>query len=316
MMRTDLDHLPGRKRRELDRIVKILFEEFEEATRHGTAEYKRLARILKVVLFGSYSRGDWVEDRVSGYSSDYDLLIIVNHEKLAEHTADFWGRIDQRFIDEMLIHKRIQTPVNFIVHTMGDVNDQLSRGRYFFADIVKDGIALYEAPGHPFATPKPLSAEEARAQAQEYFDNWFDSVGAFYRGFKYAFREGDLNKAVFDLHQAAERLYHCTLLVLTLYSPPSHKLNFLRSQAEGLDARLIEAWPRDNKFSRRCFELLRKAYIEARYSPHYKITPKEMEWLGERVEHLQDLVRTICEERLKELANAAQASDAAGEATP
>jgi len=70
------------------------------------------------------------------------------------------------------------------------------------------------------------------------------------------------------------------LLVLTLWSPKSHKLNFLRSQAEQLDARLVEAWPRGTKFEQRCFELLRRAYVDARYSPHYKISAEELAWLG------------------------------------
>ena len=30
-MRTDLDHLPASKQRELERVVQILFEEFDEA---------------------------------------------------------------------------------------------------------------------------------------------------------------------------------------------------------------------------------------------------------------------------------------------
>lgn len=306
MMRTDLDHLPWRKRRELERVVEIIFEEFEEATRSGTVEHKRRARILKIVLYGSYARGDWVEDRVSGYRSDYDLLIVVNHDKLTEREADFWGRVDQRLIDEMLIHKRLQTPVNFIVHTMSDVNDQLRRGRYFFVDIVKDGIALYEAPGHPFAPPEPLSDEAAREEAQGYFDTWFESADRYFQNAKDDIARGWSKEAAFLLHQATERLYHCTLLVLTLYSPPSHRLNFLRPKAESLDARLIEAWPRDTKFSRRCFELLGRAYVHARYSKHYKISAEELDWIGQRVERLRDLVRTICEERLRPLPPPAQ----------
>ena len=86
--------------------------------------------------------------------------------------------------------------------------------------------------------------------------------------------------------------------MLTLYSPKSHKLNFLRSQAEQLGASLIGAWPRQTKFEQRCFELLRRAYVDARYSPHYKITTEELAWLGERVAVLQDLVKAICEDRL------------------
>lgn len=38
--------------------------------------------------------------------------------------------------------------------------------------------------------------------------------------------------------------YYCALLVLTLYSPKSHKLNFLRSLAEDMAPAFIPAWPR------------------------------------------------------------------------
>jgi len=40
-MRTDLDHLPANKQRELERVVEILFEEFGDAT----AGRKKLGRI-------------------------------------------------------------------------------------------------------------------------------------------------------------------------------------------------------------------------------------------------------------------------------
>ena len=75
-------------------------------------------------------------------------------------------------------------------------------------------------------------------------------------------------------------------------------MNFLRSQAEQLDARLIAAWPRGTKFEQRCFELLRRAYVDARYSPHYKIGTEELTWVGARVAVLMGLVKTVCEERL------------------
>lgn len=61
---------------------------------------------------------------------------------------------------------------------------------------------------------------------------------------------------------------------------------------------LIAVWPRDTRFAQRCFELLRQAYVNARYSPHYKVTPAELEWLAERVALLQQLVKHACEARL------------------
>jgi HEPN domain-containing protein len=102
----------------------------------------------------------------------------------------------------------------------------------------------------------------------------------------------------FMLHQATEEAYHCLLLTLTLYSPKSHRIKNLRSQAEDLDARLIEAWPRDSRFARRHFELLSRAYVEARYSASYEITAEELTWLVQRVKVLHDLVEVICRERL------------------
>jgi hypothetical protein len=105
-------------------------------------------------------------------------------------------------------------------------------------------------------------------------------------------------EASFDLHQATERFYHCALLTLSLYSPKSHRLKVLRSQAERIDSRLIAAWPRDSRFSRRCFELLSRAYVEARYSSKYKIADEELAWLVERVKALQAVVEAICRERL------------------
>jgi hypothetical protein len=79
----------------------------------------------------------------------------------------------------------------------------------------------------------------------------------------------------------------------------------LRSQCEQLAPELVEAWPRATRFEQRCFELLRRAYVDARYSPHYKITPEELAWLGERVSVLQDVVRRLCETQLRELASEA-----------
>src|SRR3546814_18356758 len=68
------------------------------------------------------------------------------------------------------------------------------------------------------------------------------------------------------LHQATERAYICFLLVRKLYFPKSHNIKFLCSLAEDSEPRLIAAWPRDRRLDRRRFQLLKRAYVEARYS--------------------------------------------------
>jgi uncharacterized protein len=178
------------------------------------------------------------------------------------------------------------------------VNEQLERGRPFFLDILEQGIALYAAEGFTFAAPRRLPPEEAKVEAQKYFDEWFPSAEGFLDTGMYAYSQDRHKEAAFLLHQATERAYHCTLHVLTLYSPRSHRLNFLRSQCEQIAPALIEAWPRGTKFERRCFELLREAYVRARYSPRYVVTDEELSWLGERVTILLTLVGTVCRRHL------------------
>ncbi len=295
-MRNGLDHLPNAKQRELEHVVRVLFEEFEAAHAMGTQKFRKQGRIFKIVLYGSYARGGWVDDPVGGYKSDYDILIVVSDDRLTDF--EFWSAAEDRLMRDLTIHKILSAPVHFIVHTLTDVNQQLERGRPFFVDIADQGIVLYEAEGHPFEQPRNLPPEEARAEAKKHFEKWFESACRRAELARTALSKSYLNEAAFDFHQATERFYHCTLLVLTLYSPKSHRLNFLRSHAEEIAPDLIEAWPRGDKFSRRCFELLREAYVNARYSPHYAITAAELAWIGERVAVLETLVRQVCERRL------------------
>lgn len=303
-MRTDLDHLPPAKQRELARVVQILMSEFEEVTARATQPWRRNGKIYKIILFGSYARNDWVDEPENGYQSDFDLLIVVSHRDLTE-IADYWYIAE----DKILREPAISRPVNIIVHSIDEVNQALKRGEYFWVDIARDGIALYELPNHPLTTPKPLTPADAYRMAQEYFDRWLPSVDAFVRGAGYAMRDGDLNKAAFDLHQATERLYISFLLVRTLYFPRSHNIKFLRSLAEAKNSSLIDAWPRATKLDRRRFELLKRAYVEARYSASYAIETTDLEALTASVRRLRDIVEEVSRERLDQLRAEAEAGE-------
>ena len=296
-MRTELDNLLSAKQRELRHVVRVLFEEFEQQMALVNQPWKKRGRILKIVLYGSYARDDWVHDPVGGYTSDYDILVVVNDPRLTD-LVEYWGSADDRLMRDATINEALSAPVNFIVHGLSDVNDQLARGRPFFADIARQGIALYEAEGFELATPRVLPEQEAKAEAEKHFENSFKSAIGFANNAKYAIDDGDHKLAAFLLHQTTELLYHCVLLDLTLYSPKSHKLNFLRGRAEAVAPEPIAAWPRDDRSSRRCFDLLRQAYVNARYSPQYAISDEQLRWLSRQVSDLQALVKDACERRL------------------
>jgi len=295
-MKSEADHLPEKQQRELERVRDILLEEFEKAIAPATKPEKRNGKVLKIILFGSYARDDWVDEPENGYQSDFDLLIIVSHEDLTD-IADYWYVAEDRIARDPAIGR----PVNIIVHSLDEVNRSLSRGEYFWTDIARDGVALYELACHPLATPKPLTAADAHRMAQEYFDHWLPSADEFYDNFKFNLERGRLNNAAFQLHQATERYYVCFLLVQTLYFPRSHNIKFLRSLAEDKEPRLVEAWPRSTKTDRARFERLKRAYVEARYSASYAITSEDLDALAVSIERLREIVAAVCKERLRGL---------------
>lgn len=297
-MKTTLDHLPQNKQRELGRIVELLHEEFEDALASGSAEFKKKGRILKIILFGSYARGDWVDEpyTTKAYRSDYDLLIVVNNRKLTDFAA-YWEKAQDRLIRD----RGIKTLANFIVHSRRDVNTALRQGQYFFSDIRNQGIVLYELDAEPLAQPRLLTSLDALRAAREHFETRFAGAHNFLQLSAAAAGQQMWKEAAFLLHQSVEQSYATILLVLTNYSPASHNLTFLRSLAEDKDKRLAAAWPRDQQRHTAWFNRLNEAYVKARYSKHYEISQEALSWLSQCSAHLLELVDRLSRERLGQL---------------
>ncbi len=233
MMKSSLDHMPEKKQRELARVLDILHEEFEDALKGGAAEFKKKGRILKIILFGSYARGGWVDEpyTAKGYRSDFDLLIVVNNRKLCDFAA-YWYKAKDRIIRD----HAIETPVSFIVHSRREVNGYLREGQYFFSDIRKEGIVLYELDDEPLAEPKPLSPQDRLRVAREHFESRFPIANRVSRDVKILpRRQGTGQSAAFELHQALEQLIHACSLHLTRLQPAlaQHRLPALARRGTG-----------------------------------------------------------------------------------
>lgn len=301
-MKTNLDHLPERQQQELATIRSTLLNEFEAAIKSGsggTSEWRKGGQVLKIILFGSYARNDWVDEPENGYLSDFDLLVIVSHEKLTD-IADYWWVAE----DKILRDPTIGRTVNIIVHTLADVNQGISRGEYFWTDILRDGVTLYELPGHPLATPTPMSAADAYKMAQSYFGEWAPKIDSALDLARYSTSKLELKDGAFLLHQAVERAYVCFLLVHTLYFPRSHNIKFLRSLAEDIENALGQAWPREHRIDRRRFEILKRAYVEARYSDQFTIGLEDLRMLQSSASALSVLVKNSAEMHLSRLQSA------------
>ncbi len=284
-MKASLNHLPERKRAELARIVSIIRQSAPQAE--------------MIILFGSYARGDAVEDVTTQgrttyeYSSDFDILVIVQSKSLADNLDLWYG------IEDEAGKLPVQTPVKIIAHELDFVNKKLEKGQYFFSDIKKDGIILYDSKNCRLAEPKELSPKERLGQAKADFEQWFHSANEFLIDYGNAYKRESYRKAAFYLHQAAECYYGAVLLVYTNYKPKTHDLDTLRRLAANHDPAFFSAFPLRTKQERDRFDLLRQAYVGARYHDDYKITPKELKYLARCVEILRDKMKTSCEQKME-----------------
>jgi HEPN domain-containing protein len=106
--------------------------------------------------------------------------------------------------------------------------------------------------------------------------------------------KGEENSAAFLLHQSVERYYHAVLLVYTGYKPKLHNIEELADMSAPFHEALVGALPRSEPEDHRLFDLLKRAYIDARYSTSYRITYEELTVLRGHVLDLAGRVRVSC----------------------
>lgn len=288
-MKKSLAHLPTHKRRELSLITEIICKEFPD--------------VQMIVLFGSYARGDWVEDihvenRITyEYKSDFDILVVTRYKKHANNTG-----LQEKVDDCIYAAGQIKTDVHIIYHHLKQINVRLSEGQYFFSDIKKEGLLLYDSKIFKLARRRPLDPLERKKIAEEDFKQWFKSAKEFYDSFKSNFEKRHYKLATFELHQATERFYAATLLVFTGYRPKLHDISKLGRLAAACYPGFLTVFPRATAEQKRIFKLLKKAYIDARYKASYKIKKAELNYLAERVQKLQKLTKEVCKKKINSFA--------------
>jgi HEPN domain-containing protein/predicted nucleotidyltransferase len=298
-MKRTLPKLPPRKHYELHLARDIILRE---------APYTGM-----LILFGSYARGGWVEDKylakdmnVYEYKSDFDILALVQKGGAARCYP--LSKISELIRAE----KRIETPVSLIVHTIDEFNEKIRRAEYFFCDVKKEGAILHGDSKYKLARiPGKISMALRYEKASGDYEKWFKYAVLFFDDALSRRKKADggqesLNISAFYLHQATEHAYTALLLVFTGYKPKLHDIEKLGEQAIDFDPEFLTTFPKQNPEDKRRFELLKKAYVDARYDRFYKITAEELDYLGERVEKLHALTERVCAAKLAELKAAAK----------
>ena len=284
-MKNSIDFLPERKQRDLHELAALIRDEVKDA--------------VMIILYGSYAANTYVERderRDYGvrtiYMSDYDLLVVTKR-RLGERESTVEARIRERFAagknDENLPRPQI------INESISKLNDALTMGRYFYVEIVAKGIMLYDSGECQLTTPGELNYAEIKKMAEEYYGDKFSDGLDFFKGANFYYQEGNYHMASFMLHQATESYLKTIPLVYILYGYKEHDLQFLIEKCKPYTLELAKVFPCDSDEEKRLFDLLRRAYLEARYNKkNFIVTKADIDALVPKIELLRDIVEKVC----------------------
>jgi len=262
----------------------VIKERLDEITKEILATLND--KVVMIILFGSYARGDWVHDEyregnvIYIYQSDLDIMVIVKKKYSNISRIRMESEIENRLKKKGLLGARYvieeQPSVSLVIESIADVNKHLGDNRYFFADVKKEGVVLYDSEEYKLEEPRDLSWEERREIARQEYDIWFEGGSKFFIGVNAYLKEDEYSLAAFELHQATEHFYNAILLVFANYKYKGHDIKKLGARAGNYNADLLTIFPCATKEQEEMFELLRDAYIKARYDRDYKITREQL----------------------------------------
>ncbi len=289
-MKTSINYLPEQKRDELRRIVKCVLEV--------------LPGCEMIILYGSYARNTYVDydQRIeygirTCFMSDYDILVVTNTRFQRHVISHILSKATDNYYKGM--NRNESTTVQFIDESIDDLNKAIDKNRYFYTDIKREGIMLYTSGRYKLARRRKQNYREIKELAEEYYNERFERGNEFLLGAIFYNEQGLHKMASFNLHQACENYYNSIILTFTLYSPKEHSLIKLSARAKTHSLESSKAFPRNTEEEKRLFDLLQDAYVQARYSLHFRITQEDIEALIPKVELLRDIARQCCEERIK-----------------
>ncbi|MDA3615949.1 HEPN domain-containing protein [Polluticaenibacter yanchengensis] len=276
-----LSHLPEQKQKEILHIVGII---------------KEVINPEMIILYGSHAKGKQVDNIYTSkgvnyeYVSDYDFLIVTNEnpERVYAYEAKIVDLCDN-----------IKPSLNLEIHEIDYINKGLEIGEYFFVEILKDGIELYNSNKLKFALPKKLTLKEFKEISKRYYQNWFPQAEDFLETAIFLKEKGSYKLSAFQLHQAAESLFNTILLVFTHYKPKIHNLQKLRIRSKNISPELYNIFDTENDVQDKIlFEKLKRGYIDSRYRLDYQISEIEVLKLISKVSKMIIIVKDKCSEIL------------------
>ena len=246
-----------------------------------------------IVLFGSYARGDFKTERgeKQGKKSDFDILIVTEDGTRKKQVI---AKLRGAFKDMDIV-------VQPLVVTIGVVNKALEENQYFYSDIKKEGIELFNSGRYDFASFKGLSATRRREIAEADFNEWYGNAKTNFEYGKIAIDRGDWLKSSFELQQCIEMCYTAIEMVFSHYNPHEHNLIALRDRNIKHHKKLKGLFFYEDEEQKKLFDQLNFAYIGGRYrnEKEFPVDMDKIDFWKRETEMFLKLTKEICLERIE-----------------
>ncbi len=137
--------------------------------------------------------------------------MVVTHKSVYEMQMRMSTEISQKIFKD----RSIETPVSILVENIKHVNARLEENRYFYADIKKEGVVLYDSGKLTLAEAKELTPAEKKQMQEGDRDMWLSGGDAFADFYQTGIDRQHRNETAFILHVISERYITAYLLVKT-----------------------------------------------------------------------------------------------------
>lgn len=289
-MKHSIKHLPERTQKQLDVLKELIL--------------KHMCEVRMIILYGSYARGNYVlydqyrdtYGAIYSYQSDFDILVITGVKNAMKESCKS-SLIYDRYMQK-LEYLPYPAPPEIIVENTGRIDNVLADQLYFFTDIIKEGIVLYDDKQYILPKVGPLSHRRIKERALMFYDEAYTRAEEFAEGANFYKDKEKWKLSAFMFHQACENFLKALGLVLTHYHPRSHKLDDLIKRVWDYSPEVASVFPVDTPEKKAAFEKLCDAYIGGRYDRDFTVSEFQMDYMVTRTEALHQFTCKLCAERL------------------
>lgn len=209
----------------------------------------------------------------------YYLLVLIGKEHDCNAAQDKIENNCRHFV-----------PATAIVLHTERFTEWLSEEHVFAYKVVTLSALLYSKDETQFSAGAIPDDTLVRAHNEAVYKQGMNTITEFLAGAEIYHLRHQNKMAAFMLHQAAEHALHTILKMGTGLYVNTHNLDKLIRYCSMVSGKLPDIFSRNNEEEKRLFNLLQKAYVDARYKEEYAISGKDIQTICARVKQVKEIL--------------------------